>query len=130
MDFLSRKFTLGLPDLSDTVGVLRYPDKLADLIGRAGGENNGLVLGDGGEGLSKLPWFKPRDVSSEAPQPDRGLFAKCLEIPATMLQAANAEVPNLTFFPGAQFIVAGLVAAPNNYFKVPIMRMVWTALST
>lgn len=42
-----------------------------------------------------------------------------------MLQAADAGVPNLTFFPGAQFILAGLVAGPDDYyFEVPVMRMV------
>eukprot|EP00903_Cladosiphon_okamuranus_P014752 g13669.t1 len=123
MDFLSSKFTLGLPDLSDTGGVLRYPDKLADLNGRMGGKKSGLVLGDGGKALSKIAWFRPRDCSPD-PQPDQGLFLKCLENSATMLQAADAGVPNLTFFPGAQFILAGLVAAPDDYFKVPLMRMV------
>lgn len=28
-----------------------------------------------------------------------------------------------TFFPGLQFVVAGVVAAPNNYYQVPAMRM-------
>lgn len=39
------------------------------------------------------------------------------------LQAARAQDLSLTFLPGAQFIVAGVVAAPNDYYKVPAMRM-------
>lgn len=39
------------------------------------------------------------------------------------LQAAEAEDLSMTFFPGAQFIVAGVVASPANYYQVPAMRM-------
>lgn len=91
MDFLSSKFTLGLPDLNDTGGLLKNPDQLEYLAnGRTGGEEDGLVL--------------------------QGPVGK-------LLQAADADIPSLSLFPGAQFIVAGVVAKPNNYYRVPAMRM-------
>ncbi|CAM9587237.1 unnamed protein product, partial [Ectocarpus fasciculatus] len=44
--------------------------------------------------------------------------------PRALLQGANDRLPSLTPLPGAQFIVAGLAARPNDYFRVPVMRMV------
>lgn len=69
MDFLSTKFTLGLPDLSDTEGVLRSPKKLAYLVRRTEEENVHLVLGDGGKAVSNLSWFKPGRVPPDHPRP-------------------------------------------------------------
>lgn len=40
-----------------------------------------------------------------------------------LLQAAEAEDSSMTFLPGAQFIVAGVVSSPSSYYKVPAMRM-------
>ena len=40
-----------------------------------------------------------------------------------LLQAGGAEDLSMTFLPGAQFIVAGVVASPVNYYRVPAMRM-------
>ena len=40
-----------------------------------------------------------------------------------VLQGADAQYLILTFLPGAQFIIAGLLAKPNVYYRVPAMRM-------
>lgn len=47
MDFLSRRFARGLPNLQDTEGVLRNAEELQYL-------DPGLGIGDGGEELSKV----------------------------------------------------------------------------
>ena len=114
-DYLSTKFMLGLPDLNDTEGILRNAGQLEQLA-----RDNGLVLGDGGKALSGVPWFGPG--LDEERIPPRTIFAM-FKHPRTLLQAAHALVPNLVFFPGAQFAVAGVVAAPSSYYRVPAMRM-------
>lgn len=40
------------------------------------------------------------------------------------LQGANEDKRSLTILPGAQFIAAGLVGRPNDYYRMPAMRMV------
>eukprot|EP00752_Nemacystus_decipiens_P018673 g16741.t1 len=113
MDFLSKKFTLGLPDLIDTEGLLRNKDQLRNL------QETGLVRFemDGyysfsnllrGCALSVLHGFLPSTGS-------RLVFRR------SILKFLDG-VP-LTFLPGAQAIVAGMVAAPTNYYQVPAMRM-------
>lgn len=86
MDFLSSKFTLGLPDLNDTAGVLRNIKLLGSLEARCLTLEDGWGLQGGGEDF-------PENRASQ------------------------------TFLPGAQFIVAGLVATPINYYSIPAMRM-------
>lgn len=117
MDYLSSRFALGLPDLNDTEGLLRNKKQLKYLAdGKTNGQDNGLVLGDGGEALSSLPWFEHKSEETDD--------AVCaLRQPGACLQAAKASCPNLVYFPGAQFIVAGVVGAPGNYYRVPAMRM-------
>lgn len=119
MDFLLNKFTLGLPDLMDTEGVLRNADQLKFLAHRqSNGKSDGLVLGeeatDPYEG-PRVPWFLPA-----AEWKDAGYL--CSDSGA-LLQAAHPLVPSLTYFPGGQFIVAGVVGEPSKYYKVPVMRM-------
>lgn len=115
VDFLSRRFTQGLPDLTDSDEILQNADELEYLNEACtDGRRNGLVLGDGGEALSRLPWFR------------HGTFRDKLEgfrDPRTILQAAHADIPSLTLLPGAQFVAAGVVSKPNNYYRVPSMRM-------
>ncbi|CAN0579337.1 unnamed protein product, partial [Ectocarpus sp. 12 AP-2014] len=105
MDFLSRRFARGLPNLQDTEGVLRNAEELQYL-------DPGLVIGDGGEELSKVKWYDGGGCQ----------YARCLLHPRTLLQAAHDGVPNLTWFSGAQFVVAGVAAEPNSYYQVPAMR--------
>ncbi|CAM9396391.1 unnamed protein product [Ectocarpus sp. 13 AM-2016] len=105
MDFLSRRFARGLPNLQDTEGVLRNAEELQYL-------DAGLVIGDGGEELSKVKWYDGGGCQ----------YARCLLHPRTLLQAAHDGVPNLTWFSGAQFVVAGVAAKPNSYYQVPAMR--------
>lgn len=104
MDFLSRRFAWGLPNPADTEGVLRNSEDLHKLgAGLVIGYSEGDLLGSGGRPL-------------EEPQG----FLVGLSI---QLQAAHDHLPNLVFFPGAQFVVAGVAARPNSYYQVPAMRM-------
>lgn len=90
MDFLTRRFTRGLPDLWDTSGVLGDTDELDQLAAFNDRGDDGLVI----EGSIE-----------------------------SFLQGAHAGWPGLTILPGAQFIVAGLMAKPNSFYRVPVMRM-------
>lgn len=92
MNFLSSKFTQGLPDIIDTAGVLRNKDQLRQL------KKNGLFL----------------DLVLKLKNPKRAVL---------LLQGADVRYRSLTFWPGAQFIVAGMVSAPDNYYRIPAMRM-------
>ena len=91
MDYLSRRFTNGLPDMRDSGRVLGDETALSRL---ADDDVGGLVLGYTQD--SFLRYF---------------------------LQGAKADTPSLTVLPGAQFIIAGLLAKPNIYYRVPAMRM-------
>lgn len=95
MDYLSRKFTLGLPDLTDSAGAWRNPGHLGSRGDYRYMESNGLVLH---YGVGRLL----QGVDEDAP----------FEV-----------FPSQTFFPGAQFILVGVIAAPNNYYRVPAVRM-------
>ncbi|CAM9835154.1 unnamed protein product, partial [Hapterophycus canaliculatus] len=105
VDFLSSKFTLGLPDLNDTRGVLRNRELLGGL------KASGLALqGGGGWLLQGAVGLFSEDTPSLTFLPGAvGLFLE--------------DMPSLTFLPGAQFIVAGIVAAPTKYYEVPAVRM-------
>lgn len=131
VDFLTRRFTRGLPDWRDARGVLNDPDELQDLRGGAGEGDIGLVLNhkaivdtqnvalgrlDGREHVERADWDYRFSMGR-----NRCLVA--VQSPNELLQGANARFPRLTFLPGVQFVVAGLVAKPNNYYRVPVVRM-------
>ncbi|CAN0463875.1 unnamed protein product, partial [Ectocarpus sp. 8 AP-2014] len=99
MDFLSSKFTLGLPDLMDTAGLLKNEHQLWYL------EEDGLFRDEHGFGLDGIP------------------VALLEALLKGVRQGIWDNTPTLTFLPGAQFIVAAMVAAPTNYYEVPAMRM-------
>lgn len=106
MDFLSSKFTLGLPDLVDTAGLLGNDAQLRYL------QENGLF----------------RDKFEEVKEGVMASFFRNRSREAVyLLQGVNPppsdSPPTLTFLPGAQFILAGMVAAPTNYYQVPAVRM-------
>ncbi|CAN0213439.1 unnamed protein product [Pylaiella littoralis] len=119
MDFLMNKFTLGLPDLMDTEGVLKNAEQLEFLTQRqTNGKEDGLVLAKNATNPSAVPrvppWFLPAEWKD----------GRCLSSDSgALLQAAHPLVPSLTYFPGGQFIAAGVVGKPSNYYKVPAMRM-------
>eukprot|EP00904_Undaria_pinnatifida_P012811 jgi/Undpi1/8660/HiC_scaffold_25.g11125.m1 len=98
LDFMSRKFTKGLPSLRDTGGVL---------------ENNQELSNPGQTLYGKPEWT--RTISH-----GRILFL------GMVLQRGYGEgkLSSITYFPGARFIIAGLLARPDSYYKVPALRMV------
>lgn len=104
IDFMSYRFTQGLPDLRDTYGVVR--DRETQEWGEKG-------VGDREEHdkgakelrvLSPIDWFTRKGVRE-------------------VLRGDDAKVPSLTVLPGAQYVVAGLAARPNDFYEVPVMRM-------
>lgn len=141
MDYLSTKFTLGLPDLIDTTGSLQNKDQLRYLQG------NGLFPDGIGIEISSLSRFlkdyavvllhgvqspfprtTPEHHTIDTPPSPTVLTGDQLIQPSP--QRARPRhysidpPPSLTFLPGAQFILAGLVTAPTDYYEVPAVRMV------
>lgn len=101
MDYLFNRFTCGVPDLRDSHRVLQNKDEL-HLLANAGGfnpTNPTLCIGnpanDSGEGIWRLFQGVPW----------------------------REDLPALTFLPGAQFIITGMLTVPRSYYKVPAMRM-------
>ena len=108
MDYLSRRFTRGLPDMRDSGRVLRDGTALSRLAEE--GVGGGLVLGYTQDSHGHVLDRDPDDSSWPS-------FLR------EILQGAAGDSVILTFLPGAQFIIAGLLAKPNIYYRVPAMRM-------
>ncbi|CAB1098605.1 unnamed protein product [Ectocarpus sp. CCAP 1310/34] len=120
MDYLSRKFTHGLPDVGDKDGVLRNGTE-HDVLSGSGPGMMSLVIGGGDdEELDERGYheFRHKDLLVK-----NGLKAS-FESPRALLQGANDRLASLTFLPGAQFAIAGFLAKPNNYYRIPAVRMV------
>lgn len=136
MDFIYRRFTRGLPGLWDTGRILNNLNELANLAGGEGDErDDNLILGDSDKFRERceernLTW---RDLRHYHRQYIKELLGKDELLPSlfdlvAFLQGADPAFPGLTLLPGAQFIIAGLVAKPNSYYRVPAMRMVFDFL--
>ena len=94
MDYLSNRFTCGLPDFKDTDGILRNEDELRQLFSASDDPMSpSLCVGD------------PK------------LWGWCQGTP---LEDGS---PALTVLPGAQFTIIGLLVKPCSYYRVPAMRM-------
>ena len=128
MDYISRTFTRGLPNMRDSGNVLQDRAELIRLA-QEGEDGGGLVIGvkpdDDFFRLDNHPPGNQRDFHPLGNQlelhpagdfKDSGFFR-------VSLQGANASRRNLTFLPGLQFIVAGILAKPNSYYEVPALRM-------
>lgn len=98
LDFMTRKFTLGLP-------------KLQSKIYRPSGQE-----GPGSEEDSKK-LLKDNDLLPESPP--LGMFRRMVH------GCGNDEAGHLpSLLPGAQFVIAGQVSNPFNYYDVPVLRMI------
>ncbi|CAN0519505.1 unnamed protein product, partial [Ectocarpus sp. 12 AP-2014] len=119
MDYLSRKFTHGLPDVGDKNGVLRNGTEL-DMLSGSGPGMMSLVIGSDDEELDKRGFrgFRHQVLLGT------GSLKASFESPRALLQGAHDKFPSLTFLPGAQFAIAGFLAKPNNYYRIPAVRMV------
>ena len=116
----------------DSGRVLQDRDELTRL---AKGENgDGLVLGvkpDPDDPFFTMDWSPfgfdlddyPSDNAFHRPTPDNFKDSKDVGFFRVWVQGANASRPSLTILPGAQFIIAGILAKPNSYYKVPALRM-------
>lgn len=124
MEYVSRKFYLGLPTMKDASGVLGDWDELQDLA------DESLVVG------CSLPFTKRRQEQPLLKEKynsrlllGKGHLLDHVLDPVVLLQGANADLPGLAGipilggFPGLQFIVAGIVAEPSHYYGVPVIRM-------
>ena len=128
MDYISRRFTRGLPNMRDSGNVLQDRAELICLA-QEGEDGGGLVIGvKPGDDFFSLDNHLPENQRDLHPlgnqlelhpagdSKDSGLFR-------VSLQGANASRRNLTFLPGLQFIVAGILAKPISYYEVPVLRM-------
>ncbi|CBN75304.1 Ankyrin Repeat Transient Receptor Potential Channel [Ectocarpus siliculosus] len=93
LDFMSRKFTKGLPSLRDTEGVLLNNTSFT--------EPGQTLYGDGLLAEGRVFFF--------------GM--------ALQRSYAGGTLSSITYFPGARFIIAGLLSRPGSYYKVPALRM-------
>ncbi|CAM9209896.1 unnamed protein product [Ectocarpus sp. 6 AP-2014] len=93
LDFMSRKFTKGLPSLRDTEGVLLNNKRFT--------EPGQTLYGDGLLAEGRVFFF--------------GM--------ALQRSYAGGTLSSITYFPGARFIIAGLLSRPGSYYKVPALRM-------
>ena len=128
MDYISRTFTRGLPNMRDSGNVLQDRAELIRLA-QEGEDGGGLVIGvKPGDDFFRLddhPAGNQRDLhplSNELELHPAG-DSKDSFFFRVSLQGANASRRNLTFLPGLQFIVAGILAKPNSYYEVPALRM-------
>ncbi|CAM9510922.1 unnamed protein product [Scytosiphon promiscuus] len=138
-DFLSRRFTHGLPGLRDTQNVLGDRSELVNLARGGPGE---WMSGQKYLTLTQEEQEKEDDrclgrcllldiqdkVGQEGPLFGARKVLSTLLSPCILLQGANCDglwnnAVGLTFLPGAQFVAAGLVGMPDQYFRVPAMRM-------
>ncbi|CAN0367729.1 unnamed protein product [Ectocarpus fasciculatus] len=103
MNFMLLKFTRGLPALKDGHSVLALEKSRLDLREEAKGHESLTALCPG----SVLGGLLPR---------------------VGKLLWDDDRLAPLTFFPGAHFIATGVVALPNSYYKIPLMRMALDAM--
>lgn len=140
VNFLSGRFTNGLPDLLDTKNVFGDYEAAKYLV------EVHVVRSPGLWDLPTPDWYR------EAAKEDELAVSRCLAIdykdsidayrppyllakgrildalrsPSAMLQGVSRRyraVTSLSLFPGAQFVAGGLVAVPDVYYRVPAMRM-------
>lgn len=144
LDFLSRRFTRALPDPMDTKNVLRDQVELESLAGGRAqyavyGDNSGGGLECCQRGESQRRLEDERHLGCllldfhdkmSTPTPSlllgRGKILDTVLSPCVFLQGANHRsfgLPGLTVSRGTQFVVAGLAAMPDQYYRVPAMRL-------
>ena len=133
VDFLWRRFTHGIPDLLDTKGVLDDAEEIEMLAGGSIVSNEYYLLTEEQKKIeddlrlanSLGIEFKDRLAWKEPIQGRAGIFGALLS-PCIMLQGVDLKdfsMTSLSVLPGAQFILAGLAAMPDAFYRVPAMRM-------
>ncbi|CAM9163107.1 unnamed protein product [Ectocarpus fasciculatus] len=138
-DFLSRRFTYGLPGVRDTQNILGDRRELTNLARGGPGERMSgqkyLALDEegrrkeDGRSLDRCLLLDLQDkIGQEGTLLDSRKIIDTLLSPCILLQGANCAglwntATSLTLLPGAQFTIAGLVGMPDQYYRVPAMRM-------
>ncbi|CAN0095471.1 unnamed protein product [Scytosiphon promiscuus] len=133
VDFLTRRFTRGLPDLLDTKSVLsdsRQVDALANRGARSP-EYESLSMSQRQREdelrLERSLIIDVKDRIWDVWIMGEGEVLDTLLSPCRMLQGiefgSSDPRTSLSLLPGAQFLTAGLVAMPDAYYMVPAMRM-------
>lgn len=138
MDFLSRRFTHGLPGLRDKQNALGDRSELTNLASGDPGERLSgqqyLALDEeerkkeDGRCLDRCLLLDFQDKIAEEALLEPHNIIDTLLSPCILLQGANCgglwhTAVGLTVLPGAQFTLAGLAAMPDQYYRVPAMRM-------
>ncbi|CAM9247466.1 unnamed protein product [Scytosiphon promiscuus] len=133
VDFLTRRFTHGLPDLLDTEHILGDPSEVDALAsgGARSGEYFSLSLSQQDREdelcLDRSLTIDARDRNIDGHVMGESKVLDTLLSPCRMLQGVSWNSVNpqrgLSLLPGAQFLTAGLVAMPDAYYMVPAMRM-------
>lgn len=120
MDFLSLVFKQGLPDLRDVHNVCGNKKELGYLL------DEGFVLEE--IFLNTILGDKNEEddisIDGDASGVDISLLLRGFRVSNVFLQGTGTVHGSATLLPGAQFIVAGVVARPWVYYRVPAMRMV------
>lgn len=103
VDFLSREFRMGLPELSMHIGSV-----LPGLRGQEAAE--GIV-----ETLNDTWYVVENDLYPSSTILDAWVMTLC--------EGADINCASLSWFPAADFILTGVVGSPLEYYRVPVMRM-------
>lgn len=111
VDFLSRRFNNGLPNLVGTNGVLN--------------EENKMIYLAHGAALCRCMVINVQDKTEfmNFEHILDTLLSPCLMLQGVRPGEFNMTETSLSILPGAQFLAAGLVAMPDAYYWVPAMRM-------
>lgn len=143
VDFLTRRFTHGLPDLLDTKRILSDRNEVGILASGSASFRECYGLSESQHQkedqrrLDRSLIVHLQDKLEIKSFMGRNAILGTLLSPCSALQgvhffryAQTAQVGGsfsvptaLTFLPGLQFLTAGLVAKPDAYYRVPAMRM-------
>ncbi|CAM9407845.1 unnamed protein product [Scytosiphon promiscuus] len=131
VDFLTRRFTHGLPDLLDNKRVLSETSEMRALAsgGPRSQEYEGLSVSQRQREdelcLGRSLIIDAKDRTDVFGFMGRSKVLDTLLSPCLMLQGVSGASAgrSLSLLPGAQFLTAGLVAMPDAYYMVPAMRM-------
>ncbi|CAM9407917.1 unnamed protein product [Scytosiphon promiscuus] len=131
VDFLTRRFTHGLPDLLDTKHILSDHREVFALANEAARRPEYYSLSESQQEredelhLDRSLVIDVQDRSRIVLMERRVLDT--LLSPCGMLQgvicSSFIQPRGLSLLPGTQFVTAGLVAMPDAYYMVPAMRM-------
>lgn len=117
VDFLTRRFTHGLPSVVGMQGVPTESEEILDLVN---GAAHGLSLAIDVQDKLTLGSL---EISLDPGYILETILSPCLMLQGWSLGSAGGAQTSLSVFPELQFLTAGLVYMPDAYYRVPAMRM-------